>query len=266
MNYISRYGLEFNPFIKNSKEILYENNNYKEVKARLDYLLQTKGIGLITGDPGCGKTTIVRNYTNNLNQNAYKIIYLPLSTLTVLEAYKQLAIAFNIEPFHRKYENFAAIQDAIRRLNIEKKIIPIIIFDEANYLSSSFLNDIKILFNFEMDSRDLAVVLLVGQSVLNNALNMKNNEALKQRIITSYNIGTMSIEESCIYIKTKLSNAGASSDIFTSQALRAIASYSSGNPRVISHVCDLALMIANKIDKNNIDDEVANLAINEINM
>ena len=70
MNYISRYGLEFNPFIKNSKEILYENNNYKEVKARLDYLLQTKGIGLITGDPGCGKTTIVRNYTNNLNQNA----------------------------------------------------------------------------------------------------------------------------------------------------------------------------------------------------
>ena len=266
MNYVSRYGLEFNPFIKNSKEILYENNNYKEVKARLDYLLQTKGIGLITGDPGCGKTTIVRNYTNNLNQNAYKIIYLPLSTLTVLEAYKQLAIAFNIEPFHRKYENFAAIQDAIRRLNIEKKIIPIIIFDEANYLSSSFLNDIKILFNFEMDSRDLAVVLLVGQSVLNNALNMKSNEALRQRIITSYNIGTMSIEESCIYIKTKLSNAGSSSDIFTPQALRAIASYSSGNPRVISRVCDLALMIANKIDKNNIDDEVANLAINEINM
>ena len=62
-------------------------------------------------------------------------------------------------------------------------------------LSSSFLNDIKILFNFEMDSRDLAVVLLVGQSVLNNALNMKNNEAPKQRIITSYNIGNMSIEE-----------------------------------------------------------------------
>src|SRR5574344_1530013 len=239
MNYVSRYGLEFNPFIKNSKEILYENNNYKEVKARLDYLLQTKGIGLITGDPGCGKTTIVRNYTNSLNQNAYKIIYLPLSTLTVLEAYKQLAIAFNIEPFHRKYENFAAIQDAIRRLNIEKEIIPIIIFDEAIYLSSSFLN---------------------------NALNMKSNEALRQRIITSYNVGSMSIEESCIYIKTKLSNAGASSDIFTPQALRAIASYSSGNPRVISRVCDLALMIANKIDKSNIDEEVANSAINEINM
>ena len=69
-----------------------------------------------------------------------------------------------------------------------------------------------------------------------------------------------------IYIKTKLSSAGASYDIFTPQALRAIASYSSGNPRVISRVCDLALMIANKIDKSNIDEEVANLAINEVNM
>lgn len=266
MNYISRYGLEFNPFIKNSKEILFENNNYKEVKVRLDYLLQTKGIGLITGDPGCGKTTIVRNYTNRLNQSAYKTIYLPLSTLTVMEAYKQLAVAFNVEPSLRKYENFSYIQDAIRRLNVEKKIVPIIIFDEANYLSSSFLNDLKILFNFEMDSRDLAVVLLVGQSVLNNALKMKNNEALKQRIITSYNIGTMSIEESCIYIKTKLGDAGASSDIFTPQALRAVASYSSGNPRVISRVCDLALMIANKMDKNTIDEEAAHMAINENNI
>ena len=61
-------------------------------------------------------------------------------------------------------------------------------------------------------------------------------------------------------------STGDSSDIFTPQALRAIASFSSGNPRVISRVCDLALMIANKIDKSNIDEEVANLAINEINM
>ena len=87
MNYISRYGLEFNPFIKNSKEILYENNNYKEVKARLDYLLQTKGIGLITGDPGCGKTTIVRIYTNNLNQ---KCIQDYLSSIVYIDCIRGL--------------------------------------------------------------------------------------------------------------------------------------------------------------------------------
>ena len=60
MNYTSRYGLEFNPFIKNSKELLVVNKNYEEAKIRLDYLLQTKGLGLITGEPGCGKTTTLR--------------------------------------------------------------------------------------------------------------------------------------------------------------------------------------------------------------
>ena len=122
MNYTSRYGLEFNPFIKNSKELLIVNKNYEEAKIRLDYLLQTKGLGLITGGPGCGKTTIIRNWTKELNTAAYKVIYLPLSTLTVMESYRQLAIGLNLEPKYKKHQNFQDIQSAIRRLNIEKKI------------------------------------------------------------------------------------------------------------------------------------------------
>ena len=98
MNYTSRFGLEFNPFIKLSRDILIETANYDEVKARLDYLTVTKGMGLITGDPGCGKTTIIRNWVKSLNQSAYKIIYLPLSTLTVMESYRQLSQSFNLEP------------------------------------------------------------------------------------------------------------------------------------------------------------------------
>ena len=103
MNYTSRFGLEFNPFIKLSRDILIETANYDEVKARLDYLTVTKGMGLITGDPGCGKTTIIRNWVKSLNQSAYKIIYLPLSTLTVMESYRQLAQSFNLEPRYKKY-------------------------------------------------------------------------------------------------------------------------------------------------------------------
>ena len=193
MNYTSRFGLEFNPFIKLSRDILIETANYDEVKARLDYLTVTKGMGLITGDPGCGKTTIIRNWVKSLNQSAYKIIYLPLSTLTVMESYRQLAQSFNLEPRYKKYENFNMIQEAIRRLSIEKKITPVIIFDEANYISNAFLNDLKILFNFDMDSKDLTVVLLVGQPTIINTLKLKTNDAVRQRIITSYNVEPMSM-------------------------------------------------------------------------
>lgn len=85
MNYTSRYGLEFNPFIKNSKDVLVETNDYKELVFRLNYLVQTKGFGVLTGGPGRGKTTMIRHWVKSLNQSAYKVIYIPMSTLTVME-------------------------------------------------------------------------------------------------------------------------------------------------------------------------------------
>ena len=67
MDYTSRYGIDFNPFIKNSKEIVVETSDYKEVLCRLNYLLNNKGFGILTGGPGRGKTTIIRNWSNGLN-------------------------------------------------------------------------------------------------------------------------------------------------------------------------------------------------------
>ena len=78
-NYVSRFGLAFNPFIKNSKEIIVNNSEYAEVCGRLDYLLSVRGFGLLTGSPGQGKTTAVRNWLNSLNTSLYKPIYTCLS-------------------------------------------------------------------------------------------------------------------------------------------------------------------------------------------
>ena len=162
MDYTSRYGLEFNPFLKNSKDILVETQEFKELRFRLDYLLATRGFGLLTGSPGRGKTTAIRSWATHLNPSLYKVVYSSLSTLTVMEFYRNLAVELGIQPAHRKVENFRRIQDEINRLVLEKRITPVIIIDEANYISGSILNDLKILFNFEMDSRDRVVVLLAG--------------------------------------------------------------------------------------------------------
>ena len=76
-----------------------------------------------------------------------------------------------MEPTFRKSDNFRAIQEEITRLFIEKKKTPVIIIDEANYINNAILNNLKILFSFEMDSRDRAAVLLAGLPKLNNNLN-----------------------------------------------------------------------------------------------
>lgn len=96
MDYTARYGLEFNPFLKNSKEVLVETQEYKEVLFRLNYLLTTKGFGLLTGSAGRGKTTAVRNWASGLNTSLYKVVYSSLSTLTV-NVFTEI-LPLNLEP------------------------------------------------------------------------------------------------------------------------------------------------------------------------
>lgn len=149
MELTSRYGLEFNPFLKNSKEVLLKGNEFKEALFRLDYLSKTKGFGMITGSPGRGKTTIVRHWSQNLNPSLFKVIYTSLSTVTVNDFYRNLATSPGAQAAARKTENFRSIQGEITRLALDKKKTPVIIIDEANYISNAVLNDLKILFNFD---------------------------------------------------------------------------------------------------------------------
>lgn len=263
INYTSRYGLEFNPFIKNTKDILIETDEYKELVFRLNYLLQIKGFGLVTGNPGLGKTTSIRKWCETLNKAAYKVIYIPLSTLTVLEFYRQLASSLGIEPYHKKVDNFRAIQEMVTRYEKEKRVTLIIILDEANYLKSETLNDLKLLFNFDMDSQDRAVVLLMGLPNLSRTLNLNVHEPLKQRIVMNYQLDSLTKDESKNYILRKLKGAGCHQTVFEEQALEAVVNACNGVPRRINQLCNQCLLIGNNQNKNMIDIDVVMDATDE---
>ena len=234
MDYHSRYGLEFNPFIKNAREeCLVETNECKEVNARLKYLLNNKGFGLITGGPGRGKTTIIRNWSRSLNTQLYKVVYLSLSTITVIEFYRQLAFGLGIEPAFRKSDNFKMIQEVIQRYEIEKKRTPVIILDEANYMHNSILNDIKMIFNFDMDARDRAIVMFVGLPVMTNTLRLNIHEPLRQRITMNYQLEGLRKNETKQYINKKLQSAKCQLEIFNEEAIEAIANAANGVARVV---------------------------------
>ena len=237
MELTARYGLESNPFLKNSKEILFEGNEYKEGKFRLDYLAKTKGFGVLTGAPGRGKTTLVRSWASALSTSLYKVVYSSLSTVTVNDFYRNLAVSLGAQASYRKTENFHIIQDEINRLALDKRKTPVIIIDEANYIKNAVLNDLKILFNFEMDSKDRAVILLVGLPQLNNTLGLSIHEPLRQRIIMNYNIDGYSKEEGRAYIEWKLKKAGCAESVFEDAAIEAVLNASDGAPPMISKLC-----------------------------
>lgn len=262
-DYISRYGLDFNPFIKNTHDIVIETSEYKEITYRLNYLLNNKGFGVITGGPGRGKTTAVRNWVKGLNTSLYKVIYTSLSTLTVSEFYKHMASELGLEPMHKKTDNFKNIQAEICRYSIEKRITPVIIIDEANYVNNAVLNDLKMLFNFDMDSKDRAVVLLVGLPQLNNTLRLVANEPLRQRITMNYNLDRLTKEEAYEYIKGKLNGAKCTMKVFDANAIEAIVNAANGIPRLINKICNSCLIIANSKNASIVDTDIVMLAVNE---
>lgn len=263
MDLNARYGLEFNPFLKNSKEILFSGTEFNEALFRLDYLMNTKGFGILTGAPGRGKTTVVRNWAAKLNPSLFKVIYTSLSTITVNDFYRNLAFSLGAQPACRKTENFHAIQGEVTRLALDKKKTPVFIIDEANYVSSAVFNDLKILFNFEMDSRDRAVILLAGLPQLNYTFNLAIHEPMRQRIIMNYNIEDLSMDEGREYIAKKLKGAGCSQPVFEDGAIQAILNASDGTARMINKLCNASPVIGNSTAQNLITADTVMQAVNE---
>lgn len=266
MDYTARYGLEFNPFLKNSRDIYIETEETKEVRFRLDYLAQTKGFGLLTGAPGLGKTTAVRSFAASLNTANFRVVYTALSTLTVQGFYRHLVVSLGSDPCYHKTDNFRLIQSAINRLAIEKRITPVFIIDEANYLNTAVLNDLKLLFNFEMDSRNRAAVLLTGQPQLNSILSLNAHEALRQRLIMNYSMEGLSRDEGRSYIAGKLNGAGCRQKVFDEAAIEAVLNAANGIPRVINRLCDSCLLISHTGGMGTVTAEAAMKAINDVQL
>ena len=263
MDYFTRYGLEFNPFIKNSKEILVHTTEYKETLFRLDYLAKTKGVGILTGSPGRGKTTAIRTWSSTLNPSLYTVVYSSLSTLTPNDFYRNLVKELGSEPAFKKPDNFRIIQEEITRLSLEKRKTPIIIIDEANYINNAILNDLKILFNFEMDSRDRAAILLAGLPKLNSTLQLQIHEPLKQRIVMNYNLEGLSKEEGKTYISEKLIGAGCNQTIFEEAAVEAILNAADGTPRLINKYCNMSMLLGDTHKANLITTDIVMQAMND---
>ena len=134
-DYFTFYGLEFDPFLKNSKDILLETAESAEAKTRFGYMAGARGFGVLTGAPGLGKTTVTREWAASLNPSLYRVSYNSLSSLTVMDFYRQIAASLGAQPGFRKNDIFNDIQREIRRYSIEKRITPVIIIDEADMLN-----------------------------------------------------------------------------------------------------------------------------------
>ena len=248
------YSMNKQPFQKEiSVENLFKFSSYNEGLARLEYLKNTRGIGTIVGDPGSGKTTLVRKFTSTLNPSLFKVMYIPLSTVTVSDFYRSLAYNLGETPKFRKIELFTQIQQAIINLYKNQKVIPVIILDEIHMASNSFLNDIALLFNFHMDSENPFILILVGLSHFLDKIKLHHMQPLNQRIIIRHKVNHLSKEEVRDYIEHQINYAGSNYQIFTVDSIEAIYLRTNGQIRVINNLALHCLIYghANKLQYIN---------------
>jgi len=261
------WEMQFDPFSKTGVgNHLFESDDFKQATARLKHLCDIRGIGLFTGNPGTGKTYTLKTYAESLNTGLFKVFYAPLSSVTVLEFYRSLAIGLGLTPSYKKIDLFNSIQERIVSLAKDKRVTSVIICDEGQYLNTKILNDLKILLNFDMDSGNHAVIILAGLPALATTLSMGAHEALAQRILINYTFNGLSKNEMAQYILSKLKACGVSEVIFPENALEALWGCCSGSPRVLNSLAENCLRIGAQKSVKLIDPEIVMLANNELSL
>jgi general secretion pathway protein A len=263
----SFYSLSRTPFTKEIKaEEAFKSALFVETQARLEYLKKNRGIGLLVGEPGAGKTFAVRAFAATLNPALYQVIYFQLSTGSVSDFYRGLAQGLGEEPKTRKVDLFRQIQQAIESRYKERRITPVLILDEMQMAKDVFLNELSLLFNFQMDSENPFVLLLVGLPYIRDRLGLNQNRPLAQRIVMRSKLEAMNKQEVGAYLQHHLKLAGANYPIFTETAVEAIATRSQGVPRIINQLATHCLLYGCQMKREQIDEEIVRHATEEVGM
>lgn len=251
------YGLKVSPFnITSDPQFFFESSSHKDAYAALLYgIKEKKGIILVTGEVGTGKTTLCKALLNRLDPKIkVSLILNPyFSELQLLQAI---------------VEDFGLEIDKKNRLDIIKKLNSflidvnlqggnaVLIIDEAQNLTNRQLEQIRLLSNLETSQEKLLQIVLVGQPELLEKLNQFRLRQIRQRIFIKHNLAPLQEEEVKDYIEIRLKKAGETDIRIVPQSYRIIYEFSKGIPRLINIICDRALLIGYLREQKVFDEEI----------
>lgn len=251
------YGLKEKPFSKTpDPRFLYLSNGHREALARLQYVVEERELALLTGDIGCGKTTISRALMDSMGSR-YRFCFVYNPRLTAHEFLRVIARSLVVEALPPgKDELLKEITDVLYRLH-EQEICPVIIVDEAQLIPDrEIFDEIRLLTNFQLDDRNLLSIVLMGQPELRKILAEPVYEPFRQRIGINFHLNPLTVEETQDYLDFRIEVAGGSSGLFSPDAVQKIHELSKGVPRMINLVATNALLEGYGHDATLIDASV----------
>ncbi len=266
--YLDFYKLNEFPFSTTCEEkFFYESSIHSEALANMTYTVQQrKGMVLVTGEIGAGKTFLGNVLGARLGPGCLTIMLQapPQSGKQLIRGVATQA-GVNTTPSVDKLTLIEELHDYLTQLHRRGRLAALIV-DECQDLSSSALEEIRLLWNWESQGQRLLQIVLIGQPNLRERLQQAKWEALRQRIVLSYHLGHLSAEDTGMYIDHRIKVASGDDSIvsFSPEAKEEINAATGGTPRVINILCDNALLVGyargvHIIDRTIVTDVIRNM-------
>ena len=256
------FGFTGAPFSRHIPvKCLLETASHKELLGRLNYVARSRAFGVFTGDAGTGKTTAIRKFSQGLDTNIYRVLYLSDSALTPRNFYWETLHELGYEPRFYRGDAKRQFQKALAVLVDSEHRTPVVIVDEAHLLSREMLEEIRFLLNLRMDSYSALSLILVGQTELRETLKLQVNKAISQRVDMRFHLPALSREEATAYIAKHLAAVKGPGEVFTQAAIGVIHEYCEGIARKVNKVAIACLMAAAGGNQKLIDDHLARVVI-----
>jgi MSHA biogenesis protein MshM len=262
--YLQHFGLRHPPL---GKELIepWDDGALAKLAERFAWLLQSPGLGLITGEPGVGKTAALRHLTHSLNPHRYQVLYQAETDFGRIDIYRGLARALGVEPSYRRAHLWRDIKLRIHELVDSKQVLPVWIIDEAQNLPPEFFRDFPAFLNFAFDSRDLITVWLVGHPALAHTLERAPYAALYSRIqVRAHLQPIIERERFFLLIDHALKAAGCQHTLLADSGMELLRQASKGLPRQAGRILRTAMRLAVPKGLNHLPDDLLQQAILEL--
>jgi general secretion pathway protein A len=259
--YEAYYGLQQKPFsILPDPDMIYWGPNHRLAFAMLEFgVMNNAGFTVITGEIGCGKTTLLRHLLRNLDSNI-TVGLISNTPQGKAELLQWVMMSLN-QPFEDSYPVLFKRFQTFLYQQYARKGRTILIVDEAQNLGLESLEELRMLSNINADKDQYLQIILVGQPQLKDLLRSPTLVQFAQRVSSDFHLRPLKPTEVSSYISYRLKVAGSATPLFSPEACSAIAHASQGIPRTINILCDTALIYGYAVLSKQITPEIVALVI-----
>jgi type II secretory pathway predicted ATPase ExeA len=250
---LSWFGLRIAPFSKEiGDEDLWLPASKVELVDDLAAALEAHATVLLTGEPGVGKTCVLRALRRRLPPETFRLTYCHNATLGRRDFYRQLCVALGLQPSATAAGVFFTVSTHVEELGRERTH-PVFLLDEAHLLHQDVLDHLHILLNYQWDSRALLSLILVGLPELESQLGLRRNRSLFSRIHHRFAIDDASAHDIAEYVTHRLKLAGAEKNIFAADAISLMHEHATGALRDIDRIAHGAMQDAVRRKRKTVD-------------